>query len=154
MFHSFERTFFELKNTRPLQTKAWKMKHAISSSCNHFVERIYGEGFQDPFTSQKQVGNGITTSLKPMRLWCPVDNNLMHPSTAPANERFVCLFVCYLFVWAGWSFGSYAADVDLLYPPTHIHTEDSHNTGNFIPNSSREARYFSGDYLPCRSAAW
>ena len=30
-----------------------------------------------------------------------------------------------------------AADVDLLYPPTHMHTEDSHNTGNFIPYSSR-----------------
>ena len=34
-------------------------------------------------------------------------------------------------------FGSYSADVDLLYPPTHIHKEDSHNTGNFIPYSSR-----------------
>ncbi|XP_068740954.1 uncharacterized protein [Montipora capricornis] len=64
------------------------MKHAISSSCNHLVERIYGEGLQDPFTSQKQVVNGKTTSLKPMRLCCPVDNNLMHPSTAPAIERW------------------------------------------------------------------
>ena len=35
-------------------------------------------------------------------------------------------------VWANWSFGSYSADVDLLYPPTHMLTEDSHNTGNLI----------------------
>ena len=27
--------------------------------------------------------------------------------------------------------------VDLLYPHTHTLTEDSHNTGNFIPYSSR-----------------
>ena len=47
------------------------------------------------------------------------------------------LFVCYVFVWAGWSFGSYSADVDLLYPLTHILTEDSHNTRNFLPYSSR-----------------
>ena len=50
---------------------------------------------------------------------------------------FVCLFVIYLFVWASWRFSSYSADVDLLYPPIHIQTEDSHNTGNFIPYSSR-----------------
>ena len=47
------------------------------------------------------------------------------------SSEFVCLFVICL------SFGSYSADVDLLYPPTHIHTEDSHNTANFIPYSSR-----------------
>ena len=37
----------------------------------------------------------------------------------------------YRFVWAGWSTGSHSADVD------HPYTEDSHNTGNFIPYSSR-----------------
>ena len=42
----------------------------------------------------------------------------------------VCLFVCYLFVWAGLSYGSCSADVDLLFPPTHKLTKDSHNTGN------------------------
>ena len=62
-----------------------------------------------------------------------------------ARALFVCLFVCYLFVWAGWSFGSYSADVHLLYPPTHIHTEDSHNTGNFIPYSSRIVCGFFND---------
>ena len=49
----------------------------------------------------------------------------------------VHLFVCHLFVWVGWRFDSYSADVDLLYPPTHILTEDSHYTGNFLPYSSR-----------------
>ena len=47
------------------------------------------------------------------------------------------MFVCYLFVWEGWGFGSYSADVDLLYPPTHTFTKDTHNTGKFIPYSSR-----------------
>ena len=37
---------------------------------------------------------------------------------------FVCLFVCYLFVWAGWSIGNYTADVNLLYPPTHPYTHE------------------------------
>ena len=40
---------------------------------------------------------------------------------------FICLSSSYM----------YSADVDLLYPPTHILTEDNHNTGNFIPYSSR-----------------
>ena len=55
-------------------------------------------------------------------------------------EYFV--IVIFLFAWAGWSFGSYSADVDLLYPPTHMLTENSHNTGNFIPYSSRIVRGF------------
>lgn len=49
---------------------------------------IYGEGLADPFTSQKQVVNRITTLVKPMTLWCPVDNNLMNPFTAAAIERW------------------------------------------------------------------
>ena len=47
------------------------------------------------------------------------------------------LFVCYLFVRAVWSIGSYSADVDVLYPHTHTLTKGSHNIGNFIPYSSR-----------------
>ena len=33
--------------------------------------------------------------------------------------------------------GSYSADVNLLYPPTHTLTKDNDNTGDFIPYSSR-----------------
>ena len=49
------------------------------------------------------------------------------------------LFGC-LFVWAGWSFGSYSADEDLLYLSTDILTKDSHNTRGhplLFPNSVR-----------------
>lgn len=49
---------------------------------------IYGEGLADPQTCQKQVVNRITTLVKPVSLWCPVDNTLMNPSTAAAIERW------------------------------------------------------------------
>ena len=38
-------------------------------------------------------------------------NNLLQRNYAKIT--IVCLFVIYLFVWAGWSFGSYSAEVDI-----------------------------------------
>lgn len=49
---------------------------------------IHEEDLIDQYTRQRQVVNRITTLVKPMKLWCPVDNSLMNPSTAAAIEQW------------------------------------------------------------------
>lgn len=50
---------------------------------------ILEENLKDPVTLQRQVVNRITTSVKPMSLWSPVDNNSsMNPSAVEATARW------------------------------------------------------------------
>ena len=49
---------------------------------------IHEENLKDPFTFQKQVVNRITTLVKPMSLWSPVDNSSMNPSAVQATARW------------------------------------------------------------------
>ena len=66
------------------------------------------------------------------------------------------------FVWASWSFGTYLADVDLLYPLTHIHSpaKDSYNTGNYMLwtwkiFTERDLRFTKAAISPAKlPAAW
>lgn len=42
----------------------------------------------DPSTHQKQIVNRITTLVKPMSLWCPVDSSFMNPATVAATNKW------------------------------------------------------------------
>ena len=67
--------------------------------------------------------------------------NLPSPTWWPhwslETRLFVCLFVICLSRLKFWQLFSWCGPAIPTHPPTHIHTEDSHNTGNFIPYSSR-----------------
>ena len=58
------------------------------------------------------------------------DDTLPFPDNSKCFFKFVCLlFICL----SRLKFWMCSADVDLLYPSTHIHTQDSHYNRNFIP---------------------
>ncbi|KAJ7371511.1 hypothetical protein OS493_024850 [Desmophyllum pertusum] len=49
---------------------------------------IHQENLEDPVTRQRQVVNRITTLVKPMCLWSPVDNSSLNPSAVAATARW------------------------------------------------------------------
>ena len=60
------------------------------------------------------------------------------PSSRPRRQFFVCLFVVCLFVIYLFEHVEVLAAIKLMWTCyTHQYTKDSHNTGNFMPYSSR-----------------
>ena len=53
-----------------------------------FSSGIYQENLKDPVTLQRQVVNRITTSVRPMSLWTPVDSSSMNPSAIEATAMW------------------------------------------------------------------
>ena len=49
---------------------------------------IHEENLVDYLTNQKQIVNRITTSVKPMSLWTPVDNTSLNPSAEAATAKW------------------------------------------------------------------
>ena len=49
---------------------------------------IHEENLKDPSTHQKQVVNRITTLVKPLSLWSPVESGSMNPAAVEATARW------------------------------------------------------------------
>ena len=94
---------------RPGKTQALELGSSIIGS--HFWPQLQGQDTSRLSTTELPHSNRIPCNLVSRDMLC----------------LFVCLFI-YLFE---------QVDVDLLYPPNHTLTKDSHNTGNFVPYSSR-----------------
>ncbi|PFX27714.1 mucosa-associated lymphoid tissue lymphoma translocation protein 1-like [Stylophora pistillata] len=54
----------------------------------HVSRGIHEENLVDYLTNQKQIVNRITTSVKPMSLWTPVDNTSLNPSAEAATAKW------------------------------------------------------------------
>lgn len=54
----------------------------------HVSRGIHEENLVDYLTNQKQIVNRITTSVKPMSLWTPVDNISLNPSAEEATAKW------------------------------------------------------------------
>ena len=74
------------------QKQMWKCPSHNLVTCTILqlstISGIHEENLKDPLTLQKQVVNRITTSVKPMSLWSPVDNSSMNPSAVQATARW------------------------------------------------------------------
>lgn len=49
---------------------------------------ILGENLKDPCTHQKQVVNRISTLVKPLSLWSPLNGSSINPSAVEATARW------------------------------------------------------------------
>lgn len=91
---NFQRLLIQIVLTRGKIWKklVWKCASRNFVTCTIFqlstFSGIHEENLKDPYTDQKQVVNRITTLVKPMSLWSPVNSSSMNPSAVEATARW------------------------------------------------------------------